>query len=116
MGLILTVAEPLFLAVLSLEALDAPGGIDELLLAGEERVACRTNFQADFLLRGTSFELVPAGATHLHFMVLRMYLLLHIALTKTFIIAKPPRIQALNFNPPLRFRQSYEKPSHEWHE
>jgi hypothetical protein len=113
MGLVLTLAEPLFFGVFFLEALDAPGGIDKLLLAGKERVACRTDLQADFLLRGTGFELVPTGATHLHFMVLGMYFLLHIALTKTFIIAKVHQIPALNFGLPHCDPSGGEKPGHE---
>jgi hypothetical protein len=106
MGLVLTVSETLLLGVLLLEALDAPGGINKLLLAGEERVACRTDLQADFLFRRTGFELVPAGATHLHFMVLRMYILLHVALAKTFIIAKIARLGSANFSQAI---QSEEK-------
>jgi hypothetical protein len=86
MNLLLTLAEPLFFGVFLLETLDAACSIDQLLLAREERVASRTDVHADFLLRGPGFELIPAGAAHKHLMVLRMDILFHIALTKTFII------------------------------
>ena len=40
--------------VLAAEAFDASGGIDQLLFAGEERVAIRADFQVDIaLMRGS---------------------------------------------------------------
>ena len=48
------------------EALDAAGGINELLLAGEERMAIRADFDIQLVAldRRTSREIVPAGAMH----------------------------------------------------
>ena len=56
-----------FVGVFLLEPLDAAGRIDQLLLAGEERMAIRANFNADQLaLEGRArFKHVAAGAMHL---------------------------------------------------
>src|SRR5437588_8177436 len=48
--------------VLLLELLDAAGRVDELHLAGEERVARRTDFDGDVLLGAARDELVAATA------------------------------------------------------
>jgi hypothetical protein len=79
--------------VFLLEPFNAAGGIDQLLLPGEKRVAGRADFQADLFLGGTGIELVSAGAADGHLVVLRMNLPLHFALTKTFIL---PNISALH--------------------
>src|SRR5882672_2996872 len=47
---------------LALELLDHAGGVDELLLAGVERVAVRADFDGDLLARGAGRERVPAAA------------------------------------------------------
>ena len=41
-----------FLAIALVEAIDASGGVDELLLTSEERVASRTNFDVQIALLG----------------------------------------------------------------
>jgi len=41
-----------FLAIAFVEAIDAPGSIDELLFAGEEGVASRANFDVQVALLG----------------------------------------------------------------
>jgi hypothetical protein len=41
-----------FLAIALVEAIDAPGSIDELLFAGEEGVASRANFDVQVALLG----------------------------------------------------------------
>ena len=65
-------------AVLAAEALDAAGGIDQLLLAGEERVATRADFYVDVaLMRGTRGECAAARAMHAYFVVCRMDGCLH---------------------------------------
>lgn len=48
------------------KALDAAGGINELLLAGEERMAIRADFDIQLVAldRRTSREIVAAGAVH----------------------------------------------------
>jgi hypothetical protein len=65
-------------AVLAAEALDAAGGIDQLLLAGKERVATRADFYADVALvcraRGKG---AATGAVHAHFMIRGMDCCLH---------------------------------------
>ena len=52
-----------FLAIALVEAIDASGGIDQLLLAGKERVASGTNFNVQVtFLGGASFECLAARA------------------------------------------------------
>jgi hypothetical protein len=52
-----------FLAVALVEAIDASCGIDQLLLAGKERVASRTNFNVQVtFLGGASLERLAARA------------------------------------------------------
>jgi hypothetical protein len=59
------------------EALDASGGIDDLLLPREERVAVGADFDVEFFLGRTGLDHVAAkagdGAVH----VFGMYILLH---------------------------------------
>lgn len=66
------IAHPLLLFALGnllrkllLEALDAAGGIDQLLLAGEERMAIRADFQSERVRLGgrTGFEFIAAACT-----------------------------------------------------
>ena len=64
-------------SVLFLKAIYASAGIDELLLAREERVAFRADFNADILLRGTGLYDFTAGTTDCCFFVLRMDAFLH---------------------------------------
>jgi hypothetical protein len=45
----------------ALEPLDPAAGVDELLLAGVERVAVRADLDMELGLRGTRLERVPAG-------------------------------------------------------
>ncbi len=64
--------------VLLFEAVDASGGVHQLLLAGEEGVAGRADFHADIaLVRGPGFEAVPAGAGDVHFVICGMNTGLH---------------------------------------
>ena len=52
-----------FLAIALVEAIDASGGIDQLLLAGKERVASGTNFDVQVtFLGGASLERLAARA------------------------------------------------------
>jgi len=51
--------------VLPAEALDAAGGIYQLLFAGKEGVAGRAYFHFDILDGGTRFDDVTAGAAYL---------------------------------------------------
>ena len=52
-----------FLAIALVEAIDASCGIDQLLLAGKERVASRTNFNVQVtFLSGASLERLAARA------------------------------------------------------
>ena len=58
---------------LAAEALDAAGGVDQLLLAGEERVAGRADFDDQVaLVRGAGVELIAAGALDVNGFVLRV--------------------------------------------
>ena len=53
------------------EALDTAGGVNELLLASEERVAIRADFDIQLVAldRRTSREIVAAGAVHRNGMI-----------------------------------------------
>src|SRR5262249_8634084 len=56
--------------VLALEALDASGGVDQLLLAGKEGVAARADFHADVaFMGGASAEGASAGADYIDFLI-----------------------------------------------
>jgi hypothetical protein len=56
---------------LAAEALDAAGGVDQLLLAGEEGVAGRADFDDDVaLVRGAGLKVVAAGAFDVDVLVL----------------------------------------------
>src|SRR5216684_2541415 len=58
---------------LAAEALNAAGGIDQLLLAGEERVAGGADFDDDVaLVRGAGFKAGSAGALDVDALVLRV--------------------------------------------
>ena len=71
------------LGVLAAEALDAARGVNQLLLAGEERVAIRADFQVDIaLVGGSRSKAVPAGAHDAYLVVSGMDLLFH---CKTFL-------------------------------
>src|SRR5579862_6597165 len=59
-------------AVLAPEALDATGGVDQLLLSGEERMARRTDVHVQFLLRRTRLEGIAAGANRHRLLVHRV--------------------------------------------
>src|ERR1022692_4790300 len=56
--------------VLPLELVDAAGGVHQLLLTGEERVAGRADFHADIaFMRRARLEGMAAGADHIQFVV-----------------------------------------------
>src|SRR5438874_2692061 len=59
------------------EALDAPGRIDEFLLAREEGMALRADIDADLRLRAAGGECVAAGTVHLANLVFGMDLGFH---------------------------------------
>src|SRR5262249_25995229 len=63
--------------VLALELLDAAGGVHELHLAGEERVADRADFDVDILACAAGHELVAATAGHGRFHVFRVNAFFH---------------------------------------
>ena len=65
-------------AVLLLEALDTAGGIDDLLFAGVERVACGTDLDVQFLAQcRAGFPRVAAAASHGYLIVLRVNIDFH---------------------------------------
>src|SRR5262245_8621554 len=64
-------------AVLAVEALDPARGVDELLLAREERMARRAELDVDRLLRGARLDDIAAGADDLRLLVARMNTFLH---------------------------------------
>jgi hypothetical protein len=65
--------------VLAAEALDPAGGVQQLLLAGEEGVAGRTDFDVQVaFVGGASGEIVAAGANHSDFVICGMDSCLHV--------------------------------------
>ena len=65
-------------AVALLEAIDTAAGVNQLLLAGVERVALGADFNAQLLLGGTGDESVAADAGHGNLLILRMDAFLHV--------------------------------------
>jgi hypothetical protein len=59
------------------ESFDATGGIDQLLLAGEKRVAFGANLDADVCFGRSDFQHVATGALNGGLMILRMNLAFH---------------------------------------
>src|SRR5262249_15720377 len=66
-----------FRAVLAVEALDPASGVDQLLLAREERVARRADLDVDALLGGAGLDDIAAGADDAALLVARMNAFLH---------------------------------------
>ena len=76
------------LRIFAAEALDAPGGIDHLLLASEKRMAVGANFHVDIaLVRGTGLESMATGALHTDRFVIGMNSLLWHR-TETFLFKR----------------------------
>lgn len=65
------------LAVFLLESFDSAGCIDELLLAGVERMAHRANVCADILDRTAGLESISAAAFYFNGIVFWMYVFFH---------------------------------------
>jgi hypothetical protein len=63
--------------VLAIKPLDAARGVDQLLLAREERVAVRTDLEPDLGLRRPGFPRMTTGAMHVSVLVFRMDIGLH---------------------------------------
>ena len=61
----------------ALEALDAATGIDQLLLAGVERMALAANFDMDLRLGVTGVDHIAAGTSDGAVHIVRMDALLH---------------------------------------
>ena len=64
-------------AVTLLETINTTARVNELLLAGEERVALGADFNAQLRLGGTRYEGVTANASHGRLLILRMDAFLH---------------------------------------
>src|SRR5947208_15799729 len=64
--------------VLALELLDAAGRVDELHLAGEERMTRRADFDGDLLARAARRELVAATADDGCLVIFRMNARFHV--------------------------------------
>ena len=68
------------LSVPPVETIDAARGIDQLLLAGKERMAGRTNFHVQIVFaRGTCLKGLAAGAGNCDFLIFRMNSRFHFA-------------------------------------
>ena len=64
-------------AVTLLETIDTTAGVNQLLLAGIERVALGADFNAQLLLGRARHEGVAANAGNVHLLILRMDAFLH---------------------------------------
>ena len=70
------------LAITTIESIDASRGINQLLLAGEKRMASRTNFYVQIALFGrTRLKRFAARACHGDFSIFRMNSRFHFAIT-----------------------------------
>ena len=70
------------LAIAPIESIDAPRGINQLLLAGEKWMASRTNFYVQIALFGrTRLKRFAARACHGDFSIFRMNSRFHFAIT-----------------------------------
>ncbi len=87
-------AEPL------LEAINTSARINQLLLAGEERMAFAANINAQLLLGGTRLEGFAAHAAHDALAVIRMDLLLHCSFTSFDAMIGLVFVMARDFWPP----------------
>ena len=68
------------LRVLAAEALDAAGGVHQLLLSGEEWMAGGADFYVDIAMMSRACnERVSAGAMHPHFVIVGMSSCLHVS-------------------------------------
>src|SRR6266576_1717702 len=66
--------------ILAAEALHAAGGVHQLLLAREERMAIRADFYADIaLMSRPGHKGIPAGAMHTDFVIRRVNSCFHVA-------------------------------------
>lgn len=65
------------LGVTSAELLDAAGGVHELLLTGEERMAGRTYLNLEFGENRTDFEGAATGAHGIYSLVFGVYIFFH---------------------------------------
>ena len=65
--------------VLPAEPLNAACRVNQLLFAGEKRMARRTNFDVKVLGRGTGLDHIPAGTGDLCRLIFRVNLTLHIS-------------------------------------
>src|SRR5262249_11833227 len=70
------------------ESLDSAFGIDQLLTAGEERMAGRADFKMQLVLCRSRLERIAARAAHFDLVVLRMDAFLHSVLLG--FSSKPP--------------------------
>ena len=67
-------------AVSFLEPFNATGGVNKLLLTGEERMAGRADLRGDLRFGGTRLERIAAEAFHCYFCVVRVKSFFHIFL------------------------------------
>ena len=66
-------------AVLLVELVNTAAGVDQLLLAGVERVALGANLDGDVLAGGAGLDDVAAGAPDCGLIIFGMYAFLHFA-------------------------------------
>jgi len=72
----------LLLAIATIESINAPCRINQLLLAGKKRMAGRTNFHVQIVFaRGTSLKGLAASAGNCNFLIFRMNSGFHFLIT-----------------------------------
>jgi hypothetical protein len=76
------------------EPLDSAGGVYQLLLSSEERVASGAHLQSNLGFSGTRLEFVSTSAGYCHFMVLWMNCFFHFNLIYGLIANYCPEINA----------------------
>ena len=79
----------LFLTVSLLEALDTTGRVNQLLLAGEERMAGGADLNPVRLAGGTGFHHMPAGTGDINFLIVRMDRLFHVQFPRAHTYNSP---------------------------
>jgi len=86
--------------VFAAEALDAARSVDQLLLAGEKRVAVRADFRVDVaFVRGTGSEAVATGTNDANFVVVgvnslfRHWFVQDLSVDSSILAVRPPGVK-----------------------
>ena len=98
-------------AVLFLEPFYSPGGINEFLFAGVERMAHRAYLRVDFFRCAAGFEGIAAAAMNNHLIISWMYVLLHYRTTpksiNIYFSSIPKKILHVNTKIPVLLNDDF---------